>query len=299
MKKSFALAPTRLILPALLAHSLCAVSQAQTPASTTAPSTDAAQPSYPGLNSALWMRWSPEYRAASNQAYQLATLRLNTALRSRSWTAALEQKGKFSRLPPAIIFDMDETIFDNALYNAYAVRENAPYNEEDWKRWNESGLMRALPGALTFAKYAARKGVTIFYITNRGVTEKAVTIQNLHRLGFPIRSANHLLLKGAQAHWKSDKTSRRAFVAQRYRVLLMVGDDFNDFVSAPADASLQQRLDLQAKHASYWGSKWIILPNPAYGSWERAVLRGSDSPSEEIQRKLESLSGFNGKLTHP
>jgi len=265
------------------------------------PATQAeATQSYPGLNSALWMRWSPEYRAASNQAYRLAETQLNAALRTRTWTAALEQKKQFSRLPPAIIFDIDETIFDNSPYNSYTVRENVPYNEEDWKQWNESGQIRALPGALTFAKKAARQGVRIFYITNRGIGERATTIRNLHRLGFPIHSVHHLLLKGAQPNWKSDKTSRREFVAQRYRVLLVVGDDFNDFVSAPSGATPRQRLALQEKHANYWGSKWIILPNPAYGSWERPLTAGSGpSPAEQLQAKRDALSGFNPKLTNP
>lgn len=48
---------------------------------------------------------------------------------------------------------------------------------------------------------------------------------------------------------------------------------------------------------SFWGSKWIVLPNPVYGSWERACYLGLDrrEPGDEgriLERKREALEGL-------
>jgi predicted secreted acid phosphatase len=41
----------------------------------------------------------------------------------------------------------------------------------------------------------------------------------------------------------------------------------------------------------YWGERWIILPNPMYGSWAGS-LHGYDSglsASEQLRRKRQHL----------
>lgn len=244
---------------------------------------------YPGLNSVLWMSQAAEWRAACTQAYKLATLQLDAALRAPKWTAAVEQTGNYAKLPPAVIFDIDETLFDNAPYDALMVQAGKGYDPTSFMNWNESGRIRALSGSVSFAQAVARRGVTPFYITNRSAGEKAVTLRNLRRLGFPVRSDAQLLLKGAKPEWTSDKTFRRGFVAQRFRVLLLIGDDFNDFLSAPATSTTQQRLQLKARYDAYWGDKWIIIPNPHYGSWERAITQGK-AGAEAVSRKLDALA---------
>jgi acid phosphatase len=52
-------------------------------------------------------------------------------------------------------------------------------------------------------------------------------------------------------------------------VLLLIGDDFNDFVAAGPSA--EARAAAAAAYDNYWGERWFLLPNPTYGSWERAV----------------------------
>ena len=51
---------------------------------------------------------------------------------------------------------------------------------------------------------------------------------------------------------------------------------------------------MTAKHRSYWGVKWIILPNSLYGSWEWALYGyAPDLPASEKRiRKYEKLQGF-------
>lgn len=244
------------------------------------------------------MSQSAEWRAACTQTYHLAATQLDEALGDKRWTAAVEQNGDFASLPPAVIFDIDETLFDNSPYNALMEKKGADYDEASFMRWNESDRIRAVSGSLAFAQNTARRGVTLLYVTNRGAEEEAVTLRNLRRLGFPVRSEEHLLLKNERPEWTGDKTSRRAFVAKRFRVLLLIGDDFNDFLSAPAKATPQQRFQLKARYDSNWGTKWIILPNPAYGSWERSETQGEEGKAA-LQNKIEAIDAASAPAAAP
>jgi len=88
---------------------------------------------------------------------------------------------------------------------------------------------------------------------------------------------------------RTDDAVVRRTLAENYRVLLLLGDDFNDFVSA-SGKSVADRRALFDRYADYFGSKWFILPNPVYGSWERAVIRGSGpSAGEKFNTKMHAL----------
>ncbi|HEY5610642.1 MAG TPA: HAD family acid phosphatase, partial [Thermoanaerobaculia bacterium] len=113
----------------------------------------------------------------------------------------------------------------------------------------------------------------------------------LRHLGFPIdESIDVVPAPGERPEWKSDKTPRRAYVAATHRVLLLIGDDFRDFTSEGL-GTLAQRDVAVAKHRERWGREWIMIPNPMYGSWERALIGTSDSLTDEEKRrrKLERL----------
>ena len=100
---------------------------------------------------------------------------------------------------------------------------------------------------------------------------------------------------GERSDWVSDKESRRRLVAAGYRVLLLLGDDLNDFLSGVRDASVERRAELAAAHADRFGSSWFVLPNPLYGSWERALGVGApeaESAEEKRARLLGRLRSF-------
>jgi predicted secreted acid phosphatase len=70
----------------------------------------------------------------------------------------------------------------------------------------------------------------------------------------------------------SDKSARRNLVAAGNRILLLIGDDFNDFMSLPpGQGSVADRTNAVDAFERYWGERWFVLPNPTYGSWERTV----------------------------
>jgi acid phosphatase len=249
-----------------------------------------------GLNATAWVQTSVEYRACALQAWRSARLALDRALKDRRWTAALEQTADARRLPPAIIVDIDETVLDNSPGQArFLIRGNGRFSPKMWEEWTAESRAEAVPGAREFLGEAAARGVTVFYISNRGPEEAEATRRNLTEKGFPLREktagdlGDAVLLRGERPEWTSDKSSRRAAVAAHYRVVMLCGDDLNDFF--PARMSPQERMNKARAYESWWGERWIILPNPMYGSWEDALydFDRTLTPLEIQQRKLKAL----------
>jgi acid phosphatase len=100
-----------------------------------------------------------------------------------------------------------------------------------------------------------------------------------------------LLLRGEVAAWEtSDKTPRRQAVAASHRVLMMFGDNMGDFTAA-SDGTVAERDAFAAAHRDWWGTRWITLANPTYGSFIDAVLgEATGAPWEQqVQRKKQAL----------
>lgn len=232
----------------------------------------------PGLaivNASLWNQSAAEYDAVAIGAYNGAR---------RAVEAALAQN---DARPVAVILDADETTLDNTEFEARMVHRNMTYDSAEWKKWVNEGEARAVPGAVEFLQWAASRGVTPFYITNRKADEEAPTTENLRRLGFPLMP-EAVLVRGERPEFESrDKSARREWVASRYRVAAVLGDDLNDFVNTQG-ASAGQRDALIAANRGLWGSQWFMIPNPIYGSWED-VITGEGTPCEKLARKVRAL----------
>jgi 5'-nucleotidase (lipoprotein e(P4) family) len=240
------------------------------------------------LNANLWMQTSAEYKIIVHQTYQQAMAKLEPALADPNWHAVLENPGNDIALPPAVILDVDETVLDNSPLEARLIQNGQSYNSEAWNQWVNEAAAPALPGAVEFTRKAADLGIRVVYLTNRSADHEEVTRQNLIKQGFPLPDdADAVLCKGEHENWGSDKTSRRAYVASSFRVLLLLGDDLNDFVYARTEPAA--RVALFEKYKSNFGQTWFQLPNPAYGSWEGA-LYGFDHklPDDEKRAKKRS-----------
>lgn len=285
---------TRIASSVLLLTTLAGCQSVPAASSAAMPSVPVKQPTpvaYAMVDAVLWTQTAAESRGVSLQAYATARRMLDQALGDPSWTAATEQTGSFETLPPAIILDVDETVADNSSYQAGLIQSEEVFNEPKFSEWFRQGNAGAIAGSLAFTQYAMERGVTVFFVTNKPMTEEAATRALLVSLGFPIdETVDTVLLPGEDGSTSRDKSLRRAIVASRYRVLLLVGDDLNDFVSAPRHP-VSERNAFAAKYDSYWGTKWILLANPMYGSWEGAVLWNDPSlkVEERMKRKLDSL----------
>lgn len=288
----------RRAIPLLLfALTACATTPGPTvPASAPAPApvvvASASAPCDPGhsiLNATLWVQTSAEYRASALQIFSTAQRELDHALDNPFAKGALEETANDPAQPPAVILDLDETVLDNSEFESRAIRAHTTYDSKMWKAWTAESAARAIPGAAEFLAYAKSRGVTPFYITNRDLDEEPGTRRNLERLGYPLDpNVDTLLMQGKNGWTTSDKSPRRAYVAKTHRILLVLGDDLNDF--APASGkTLAERTAIVDSVRNWWGVVWFMLPNPMYGSWERAVVKPGGTPCEQVQKKVDAL----------
>jgi acid phosphatase len=177
------------------------------------------------------------------------------------------------------------------------VGTNGHFSSKTWVPFVRSEQSLPVPGSLEFIKSARAKGVKVFYVSNRKAPQEEATRNNLKALGYPIdESEDTVLLKGEKEDWGSKKGTRRTVITANYRLVMVVGDNFGDFVDG-YKGSIDERHALAAANASLWGSKWIVIANPTYGSWESAGFGHSykHSSDERRQMKLDAMTAWQPK----
>jgi 5'-nucleotidase (lipoprotein e(P4) family) len=265
--------------------------------SVSAPALAQDAPAHDLLNAVLWVQRSVEFKANALAGFALARIRLDQALADPNWTAApKEQTGGYQLLPPAVIVDIDETILDNSGYQAWMVLKDTTFEPKTWTAYVNTVTSLPIPGAVEFTQYAAARGVKVFYISNRTAEEEPATRKNLEKFGFPVDDKiDTVLTAREQPDWGSAKGTRRAHVTKNYRVLLNLGDNFGDFVDE-FRGNEAERLKVLEAHKDRWGREWIMIANPAYGSFESAPF-GHDhrkSNAEKRRAKRNVLDAWPG-----
>jgi len=216
-----------------------------------------------------WYQNSAEMVALYHQGFNIARERLDEGLAAGGFVKS-----------PAVVVDIDETMLDNSPFETRIVKGTAAPGS--WETWTDEVCAKALPGALDFARYAESRGVEIFYITNRDDRDRAATIENLKKEGFPYVTEKNLLTRSDTAFSTgstSSKLGRRARVSETHEILLLMGDNLNDFSEVFEDRSNKYGKDAIEKYRSEFGRKFIILPNPMYGAWEKPLI--------DYQRQLD------------
>ena len=282
----------RLPLFALLSVTTLAFAQQPAPAPATALP---CRPADATINAVLWMQTSAEYQALLRQAYSTAARTLDAALADPTWTAAVEQPATAAALPPAIILDLDETMIDTSPHQQGLIVSGTAYTEAGWHEYAMHDASRPLEAAVDFVKYARQRGVAVYYVTNRRKSEEESLRATLVKGDFPLdaNGEDTLLTREEKPEWgSSDKAPRREFVAKTHRVVMLFGDDLNDFIPANGK-SLADRDRLVRQNGDKWGRQWFILPNPVYGSWERAMLGDTSGVDDcaQLQRKIRTIKG--------
>ena len=204
----------------------------------------------------LWQQTAAEYRALCYQAFNIATLRINCI-----------SKKKIRKQKMVIITDLDETILDNSYSEAQLIKDGKQYSNENWKNWTAKSAATAVPGAVTFLQTAKERGFQIFYISNRDTSELGSTLINLQKLNIPNADTAHMLFLTNT----SSKETRRQIIEAKYEVVMLLGDNLNDFTNLFEKKSIADRFMETNKVQSAWGDKFIVLPNSAYGEWESAL----------------------------
>ncbi|HKK69127.1 MAG TPA: 5'-nucleotidase, lipoprotein e(P4) family [Bacteroidales bacterium] len=222
-----------------------------------------------------WYQQSAEMQACYYQAFKHAKLALEKHVESDD-----------SEKPNAVVLDIDETLLDNSPFQVKMIRTGKPYSPEFWKEWTDKAAADALPGALDFLNYAVQMDVDIFYISNRRTNELEATMENMKELGFPTVEKEHILLKSET----SDKTARRNIVKNSHDIILLIGDNLNDYSDFMGEREDQYGKNTLKKNKNILGSEFIILPNPMYGDWVDALRNKAASESyDEFIRELPDL----------
>lgn len=228
--------------------------------------------------SVLWYQKAAETKALYLQGYNVATDRLKEILKTPS------------DKPYSIVLDLDETVLDNSPYQVQNVKDGTAFNPKDWDVWVKKAAAKAVPGAKDFLQFADQNGVQIYYISDRTTSQVDDTIKNLKKEGIPVQGRDHLMFleEGVKS-----KEGRRQAVQEKTNLVLLFGDNLVDFAdfSKTSEADRDKKLEELQKE---FGEKFIIFPNPMYGSWETAVYGGNKLDAKgQVEEREKALQGFD------
>ncbi len=280
----------------------------------------------------LWVQRSAEFRGLSYQAYNLAAMEVDKAVTQRR-KKENDRTEKDRLLPLAIVIDIDETIVCNAPLEVYYLNHpgaKADYNA--WKKWisNHNPL---LPGARDFLKYTDKRGVQVFYVTGRGPKDRQKTEKFLRKAGLPFPDESHLLMNDRSGSKMKNfaKLARRydiicylgdnagdfpigAIRDENAVVYKKEAAGSNPVSEHKAEAQnsknkTEMSLDIPAMlkhdkntkrnriidaHKKFFGTKFILLPNPMYGDWENNLAKKYRRlpPEQRIALRKAALKSF-------
>jgi len=202
-----------------------------------------------------WVRTSAEYQASAVQAYRLATTRIDVA-------GARMPRGTW-----AVSLDADETVLDNSQYQRERAAAGQGYSSESWREWVARKAAVAIPGSAGFLRRVKEMGGTIVIVTNRTQAECPDTEANLRALELPFDA---ILCRPDEG--PGDKEPRYERIAngtavpglRALEIVLWIGDNIQDF------PQLRQGMRKAGEPAfAEFGGRFVIIPNPMYGSWEK------------------------------
>jgi 5'-nucleotidase (lipoprotein e(P4) family) len=220
-------------------------------------------PAGPPADSALavpssihWFRNAAEYRALALQVFRQATeqvTRQAAGLPRGSW---------------AVILDGDETVLDNSEYQRRNALRGTSFNAQSWHAWVREQATPAIPGAAEFTQGVQRLGGRVAIVTGRDQVVCPETEANLRAVGIGV---DIVLCRADPAN--SDKNPRFRAVAEGttpaglppLRVIAWLGDNIRDFPGLDQSA--------RADALQLFGTRYFMLPNPMYGSWESLPRR--------------------------
>jgi 5'-nucleotidase (lipoprotein e(P4) family) len=203
-----------------------------------------------------WVRDSREYATLTRQVYRVAGERVVAA-------AKTVQRGR----PWAVVMDLDETVLDNSAYQLEVASYGTPFDSASWNAWARRGEAGVVPGAAEFIETVRAAGGRLAFVSGREESTAEATRANLERLGLWTEGDRLCLRDAAATYTKRMRREevrsglgRCAWDGQPVSVLAYVGDTMADFPDADEDTGA-------------FGERYFLLPNPMYGTWERAVTR--------------------------
>ena len=226
---------------------------------------------------ALWYQNAAEVDALYQQGYNVATNKLKELLKQPT------------DKPYSIVLDIDETVLSNIPFQVKMVKDGTAFNPKLWDEWVQKAEAKPVAGAKEFLQFADKNKVQIYYISDRTDAQVDATIKNLEAQGLPVQGRDHLMFK---KEGDKSKEGRRQEVLKHTNLVMLFGDNLVDFAEF-STKSEEDRDKMFEQLKAEFGDKFIIFPNPMYGSWESAVYKGEKKDGKgQSEARMNALKGY-------
>ena len=226
---------------------------------------------------ALWYQNAAEVDALYQQGYNVATNKLKELLKQPT------------DKPYSIVLDIDETVLSNIPFQVKMVKDGTAFNPKIWDEWVQKAEAKPVAGAKEFLQFADKNKVQIYYISDRTDAQVDATIKNLEAQGLPVQGRDHLMFK---KEGDKSKEGRRQEVLKHTNLVMLFGDNLVDFAEFSTKSEADRDKMFEQLKAEF-GDKFIIFPNPMYGSWESAVYQGEKKDGKgQSEARLNALKGY-------
>ncbi len=224
----------------------------------------------PAESAILWHQTSAEYDALCYQAFEVAKQRI-----MKIQSGGIDE---YNGKQIAVILDLDETVLDNSPYNAKLILEGRDFSQSSWEEWVSQEKAEMVPGALEFLNFLRDQSIKYIFISNRNASQLKSTYNNLVKNGVELTDGDILLDDGRS------KKERRESISE-YEIALLIGDNLADFDEAfEMNKQLNERSKfLERDFTNEFGNKFVILPNPLYGDWQKAIENKSKKREDQLK----------------
>ena len=225
----------------------------------------------------LWYQNAAEVDALYQQGYNVATNKLKELLKQPT------------DKPYSIVLDIDETVLSNIPFQVKMIKDGTAFNPKLWDEWVQKAEAKPVAGAKEFLQFADKNKVQIYYISDRTDAQVDATIKNLEAQGLPVQGRDHLMFK---KEGDKSKEGRRQEVIKHTNLVMLFGDNLVDFAEFSTKSEADRDKMFEQLKAEF-GDKFIIFPNPMYGSWESAVYKGEKKDGKgQSEARLNALKAY-------
>ena len=225
----------------------------------------------------LWYQNAAEVDALYQQGYNVATNKLKELLKQPT------------DKPYSIVLDIDETVLSNIPFQVKMIKDGTAFNPKLGDEWVQKAEAKPVAGAKEFLQFADKNKVQIYYISDRTDAQVDATIKNLEAQGLPVQGRDHLMFK---KEGDKSKEGRRQEVIKHTNLVMLFGDNLVDFAEFSTKSEADRDKMFEQLKAEF-GDKFIIFPNPMYGSWESAVYQGEKKDGKgQSEARMNALKGY-------
>ena len=218
----------------------------------------------------LWYQNAAEVDALYQQGYNVATSKLKELLKQPT------------SKPYSIVLS-------NIPFQVKMIKDGTAFNPKLWDEWVQKAEATPVAGAKEFLQFADKNKVQIYYISDRTDAQVDITIKNLEAQGLPVQGRDHLMFK---KEGDKSKEGRRQEVLKHTNLVMLFGDNLVDFAEFSTKSEADRDKMFEQLKAEF-GDKFIIFPNPMYGSWESAVYQGEKKDAKgQSEARLNALKGY-------